>query len=34
MPIIYQDLYMKEDMKENNVELKFRVVGQNNAILL
>lgn len=29
MPIIYQDLYMKEDM-----ELKFRIVEQNNAILL
>ena len=29
MPIIYQDLYTKEDM-----ELKFRIVEQNNAILL
>ncbi len=29
MSIIYQDLYMKEDM-----ELKFRIVEQNNAILL
>lgn len=29
MPIIYQGLYTKEDM-----ELKFRIVEQNNAILL
>lgn len=29
MSIIYRDLYMKEDM-----ELKFRIVEQNNAILL
>ena len=29
MPIIYQDLYMKEDM-----ELKLQIVEQNNAILL
>lgn len=29
MSIIYQDLYMKGDM-----ELKFRIVEQNNAILL
>ena len=28
MSIIYQDLYMKEDM-----ELKFRIVEQDNAIL-